>query len=351
MAAPSWGSSAPPSLVWSPTTSSGIYNFGTLEAGETKSETFKLTNAGGKASGALTITLPGSAALSITSNECTGRSLGPKKSCSVSVRYTPTSSGESDSASLTATGVHAKASIKLEGKTEGSPKLAWSGTSGYGTVPAGNTTKETFTLANSGSGTSASLTTSLTNSTGKGFSITSDGCTGKSLAPGASCEVEVAYSSAKNGESDAATLAAGGAELGLSGEGGLQALTLSATTSGGNGETFTEGSRGANGEKTYTYDFARTGAEPRSSTFTITNEGVGTSEGLKVGTPGRSEVTLSNNKCEGTMLASGKSCTFESTYTTPFECQPKLLMTSLDVIGEGPDTVGFVHLNLEGSCS
>src|SRR5438874_10160451 len=73
MAAPSWAGGTA-SLTWSPATVGGN-NYGKLEAGHTKSETFKLTNSGGQASAVLTITLSGSAAFSITSNGCLGRSL------------------------------------------------------------------------------------------------------------------------------------------------------------------------------------------------------------------------------------------------------------------------------------
>jgi hypothetical protein len=117
MAAPSWASSAPQSLVWSPTTSSGTFNYGTLAAGEVQSETFMVENVGGKSSGALTIALSGASAFTTTADNCTGRALGPKKSCTVTVRYAPTASGASDSATLVATGTQASASITLEGQT------------------------------------------------------------------------------------------------------------------------------------------------------------------------------------------------------------------------------------------
>src|SRR2546421_7576201 len=179
MAAPSWAGGTA-SLTWSPATVGGN-NYGKLEAGHTKSETFKLTNSGGQASAVLTITLSGSAAFSITSNGCLGRSLGPGKSCNVTVEYAEQESGKSDEATLAATVSKAKASIKLEGKTEGTPQLAWSATtSNYGTVPAGNRVGERFTLTNSGTGRSESLKTSVTNTSGTAFRITSDGCTGKS---------------------------------------------------------------------------------------------------------------------------------------------------------------------------
>jgi hypothetical protein len=59
MAASSWASSAPPSLVWSPPTTSDAYNYRALEAGHTHSDTFTLENSGGKASGARTIRVGG----------------------------------------------------------------------------------------------------------------------------------------------------------------------------------------------------------------------------------------------------------------------------------------------------
>jgi hypothetical protein len=77
------------------------YDFGTLAPNSTASQTFTLTNSGGKGTGRLTLALSGSAAFSITAETCT--SLGPRKSCSVTVTYAPTAAGASDSATLSAT--------------------------------------------------------------------------------------------------------------------------------------------------------------------------------------------------------------------------------------------------------
>jgi hypothetical protein len=49
------------------------YNYGQVMAGHTASQTFTLTNTGGKASGTVTITLPGSAEFTITAGTCAGR--------------------------------------------------------------------------------------------------------------------------------------------------------------------------------------------------------------------------------------------------------------------------------------
>src|SRR5215831_11137000 len=67
----------PPRFAWSPTTSLGSYDYGTLASGTTKSVTFTLTNTGGKATGRLSISLSGPSTFTTTQNGCSGRSLGP----------------------------------------------------------------------------------------------------------------------------------------------------------------------------------------------------------------------------------------------------------------------------------
>src|SRR5215210_1701874 len=87
-----------PVLAWSPTTSSGTFDYGAVDVGQTSSQQFTLTNSGGSASGMLKIALSGSAAFTITADACTGTSLGPRKSCAVTVQYAPTAAGQEDSA-------------------------------------------------------------------------------------------------------------------------------------------------------------------------------------------------------------------------------------------------------------
>lgn len=103
----------PPALAWSPTTISGAYHFGTLEAGTTDSVSFTLTNSGGSATGRLTVTLSGSSAFTTVADSCSGRSLGPRKSCTVTVQYAPAAAGQSDIATLTASGKKAAAHASL----------------------------------------------------------------------------------------------------------------------------------------------------------------------------------------------------------------------------------------------
>ena len=205
-ASSAWARSALPSLVWSPTTSSGTYNYGTLNAGQAKEVTFTLENTGGKASGALTVTLPGSSAFSVTSDECTERSLGPNKSCTVTVKYAPASSDESDTATLTGTSKKTSASITLEGKSAaaGPPDLVLEppavltgmigGTKEYTfgfSAPEGGSETTMFTVKNEGTGASGSPLTVIGESPSSTFGFSSS-CFA-ALAPGGSCTFTVVF--------------------------------------------------------------------------------------------------------------------------------------------------------------
>src|SRR5262245_20086233 len=102
---------SPPSLGWTPSIAGG-FGFGLVGVGKTATQTFTLTNSGGSASAALTVTLTGAPGLSITEDNCTGTSLGPAKSCTVTVEYAPTTSGPSR-ATLNAKGKKAAANADL----------------------------------------------------------------------------------------------------------------------------------------------------------------------------------------------------------------------------------------------
>jgi hypothetical protein len=90
--------------------------YGSVTVGKKVSQVFTLTNSGGKASGALKLSLSGSGAFSITSDRCRGRSLGPSKSCTVAVKFAPAGAGPV-TATLTATGVKrpVAATVSLSG--------------------------------------------------------------------------------------------------------------------------------------------------------------------------------------------------------------------------------------------
>jgi hypothetical protein len=175
------------------------YDFGTVDGvgGQTATQTLTLTNSGKSATGtlaAVALTNTSGAAFSITSDGCSGLSLGPKKFCQVTVEYAPTTNGESDSATLTATGEHDSASLPLTGQG-GTADITISpgtltgtdsnGTNDYGydfgQVGSSSVTR-TFTVTNSGTGTSNTL--QLAPCCNTGFALSNDQVSGLTLAPG-----------------------------------------------------------------------------------------------------------------------------------------------------------------------
>jgi HYDIN/CFA65/VesB family protein len=195
-----------PAIDWSPTTDVGTYDFGAATPGDTVSRTFTLMNSGGSATAMLTVSLTGSSAFSITSDGCTGTSLGPNKSCTVTIEYAPSTGGEIDSATLEANGKKTVANADLtltgSGASTGTPDLSLdpgtftgssvSGTKNYsydfGAVASGT---QTFTVMNSGTG--ASDTLNLVGCCGAGFALSNDSCSGSSLAVSGTCTFDLTF--------------------------------------------------------------------------------------------------------------------------------------------------------------
>ena len=101
----------PPSIDWSPSASGG-FDYGAIVVGHNASQTFTLANSGGSASARLTVTISGSSSFTVTEDNCTDASIGPRKWCTVTVEYAPTAAG-AETATLHATGVKAAADATL----------------------------------------------------------------------------------------------------------------------------------------------------------------------------------------------------------------------------------------------
>src|SRR5215831_18464012 len=68
-------------------------DFGLVTTGQAASQTVTLANTGASAVPALKVMLSDPAAFAVTTDTCTGISLGPGTSCTVTVQFAPTSSG------------------------------------------------------------------------------------------------------------------------------------------------------------------------------------------------------------------------------------------------------------------
>jgi hypothetical protein len=96
----------------------------------------------------------------------------------------------------------------------------------------------------------------------------------------------------------------------------------------------------------YIYDFAGQAAGA-TQTFTLKNEGTGTSEVLGFSMSGTG-FAFSTDTCTGGGLAAGGTCTFAMTFT-PAACQAPFLM-DIGVAGGVPPTIQYLELILIASC-
>jgi uncharacterized repeat protein (TIGR01451 family) len=141
------------------TPSSGT--FGPVASNATSAgQTFTLKNRGDSATGALTLSLSGTgaSAFQITFDGCSAVSLGPGKSCRVSLTYTGTTGGDTDTATLKATGKKSSAmsSVALTGTTSKPPAdLGITNTDGQTTAVPGGSTTYTIVVSNNGGGIAA----------------------------------------------------------------------------------------------------------------------------------------------------------------------------------------------------
>ena len=182
----------PPVLAFSPSP----YNYGQVTVRQSASQTFTLTNSGEKATGKLMVTLTGAAAFTITGDTC--KNLAPSKTCTVTVRFTPATSGIV-AATLTAASkkhpVTATDVLAGSGSAVGAaPGLAFTPAAyDFGTLFTGKTALQAFTLTNSSGAATGTLTVSLSSFGSREFFITSNTCTGTSLGPGQTCTVTVQF--------------------------------------------------------------------------------------------------------------------------------------------------------------
>jgi hypothetical protein len=137
----------------------------------------------------------------ITNNTC-GTTIVAHDACSVQVTYTnDDGDGDTSTADLVASALAADPVVKnLDGTAGGTPNILGvnSATLGMEDPVAGDATPgntATITVTNVGFVTTGALTTAFVDAAGGGvFPVSFNDCTGATLAPGATCTIDVAYS-------------------------------------------------------------------------------------------------------------------------------------------------------------
>ncbi len=277
-------------------------DFGTLPLNTPSAPAvFTLTNTGDVAAPNLTILLdPPLLDFAITSNTCPmGGSLGGGVSCSISVIFKPTVVGQ-QSTSLRASatdGGTVSSSLSGAGTTQAALTVTPSAYD-FGNVVVNQSATATFTVKNAGGTTSGPLQMQLGDKTN--FAITSDGCSGHTLAENQTCDVVVKFQ----------PTTPGGKSTSLSAQANPGGTATASLTGNGLGPALLELTPAS-------FDFGLVRLEESSAqvTFTLKNIGGSTSGSLSITIQGAAKndyqvVPTSGSPCvQGSTLDAGDSCT------------------------------------------
>jgi hypothetical protein len=293
-----------PLLVATPTSA----DFGAVNVGsKSASKTITVANSGPGTTGALAVTLSGGSAFVVDSDGCTQMSLATTGSCSVTVHFAPSMSGAQSASLEVSSSPGGNVVVSLSGTGAGAGVLSISpAMKDFGSVEVGSmSAPSTFTVTNTGTAQSGAVTVALSGSDAAHFALSPDLCTGKTLAPMATCTVGVtAYPTSP----------------------GSKAATLTAQAAGDNGTA--TASLAANGlaavfvitPPSFAFGPVTEGSPPASKTFTVEN--VGNQDAgapmLAVTGPNAGDFTLSANMCTSGLGSMG-TCTFAIDFapTTP----------------------------------
>ncbi len=181
--------------------------FGSWAQGNTASQivTVKNTGTGSLVIGNVANANPLAAPFSITADTCSGQTIVPADTCKLTIRFAPTSvnsfsddfdipSNDPDTPtvtfSLTGTGTAALVpNISVTDSVYPNNDLLVS----FGNVAQGNTSNQTVTVTNTGTGNLIIGSVASANPLAAPFSITANGCSGHTLAPGAACILAVRF--------------------------------------------------------------------------------------------------------------------------------------------------------------
>ena len=314
LAACNFGSSSPSGDGGSPGATGSVLaasppseSFGTVALGAMSAPVLVTISNTGGASGLLASTVTGGAGgtFAIDADGCSGKSLTSGQSCQVKLHFAPSAPGAAQAALAVVDPNGGSAAVTLTGNgASNAPPGTLSVTPSmqdFGTLAAGSkSTAVPFTFANKGGSATQPLMVTLSGADATDFQLT-DPCSGKPLAAGASCQVDVVVAPAANGAKTASL--AGAAQ-------GLGTTTASLSGAAVTGAAFVVSPA--------TYDFGSIlqGMPTASQTFTVSNSG-----GVASGTPAvaiaganAADFTVSANQCMSA-LAGGGTCTFDVAFT------------------------------------
>ncbi len=216
-------SDAPANPLTDPLTGSGMAaalalspspdGFGAVVVGGQASSTLTLVNTGTAPTAIASTAVSGTSAgdYSVSGDLCSGQVLGPSATCTITVRFAPSATG-ARAASLVVSSdapggpvVDALSGTGTQSSGSGVPAIALSPSPDpFGAVPLGTVAHSVITVANSGTAPASISSVALTGPNAGDVAVSSDGCTGSVLAPGAGCQLGVSFSPNAPGDRSAA---------------------------------------------------------------------------------------------------------------------------------------------------
>jgi hypothetical protein len=311
---------------------SSTSDFGLEQIGQSSaSATVIVSNTGTAATGVLAVTLagPNAAEFAIDTDGCSGKTLAPSTTCTVSVHFAPTTAGQATAALAASATPGGSTSISLAGQgvTPGALSIT-PATKDFGSFGTGVASPaQTFTVRNSGGTATLALAVAVNGTNASDFAISASTCTGP-IAAGDSCTLNVAFTPSAAGTRTASLAATAGSSVAtasLSGTGLAPATFTLAPTS-------------------WTFPPLTVGTTSAAETFTLTNTGGDTSPAPQLGFIGANaaDFTLSSNPCP-TALTGGAGCTFTVSFT------PSLAGAETATLGATATGTGAASSTLSGT--
>ena len=181
--------------------------FGTITDGLTSDQTVTVGNSGNASLiiGTVATANPLAAPFSITADNCSGKTIAPAGTCTMTIRFAPTAAtASSDSFDIPSNDPGtATVTMSVSGTGTATPaphivatdSIAPAGDLSipFGNVTDGLTSDQTVTVTNSGNASLIIGTIASPNPLAAPFSITTDNCSGKTIAPAGACAITVRF--------------------------------------------------------------------------------------------------------------------------------------------------------------
>ena len=154
--------------------------------------------------GTATVTGAHASAFPITGDSCSGRSLAAGDSCTVTVQFAPTGTGDQAATlSIPSDAANGTVTASLTGTGQNPPVAGVQSDQDFGEVATGSSMQESIVVQNISDSMLTVGQASLGGTDVGQFALGTDGCSGQRVAPGDICQVHVEFSPASLGAKQA----------------------------------------------------------------------------------------------------------------------------------------------------